>query len=73
VVGARGRRLRCAAGGARVEALTRTHGVDLLVTEAVREALDPRFQLRAMPPAAAKGVVGPIVTFAVESFDSRAA
>jgi class 3 adenylate cyclase len=58
---------------ARVEALTRTHGVDLLVTGAVREALDPRFRVREMPPAAIKGVVEPIVTFAVESFESQAA
>ena len=58
---------------ARVETLTRTHGVDLLVSEAVRDALDPRFRLRAMPPAAAKGVTEPILTFAVESFESRAA
>ncbi|HJQ82632.1 MAG TPA: adenylate/guanylate cyclase domain-containing protein, partial [Candidatus Binatia bacterium] len=34
---------------ARVERLTRVHGVDVLVTEAARAALDPRFRLRPMP------------------------
>lgn len=50
---------------ARVQALTRAHGVDLLITEAVREQLDPRVALRAMPPVAVKGVEEPVVTYAV--------
>src|SRR5947208_8916029 len=37
----------------RVERLTRTHGVDILVTEATRAPLDGRFRLRPMPPVAA--------------------
>lgn len=53
----------------RVERLTRTHGVDILVTDAVREALDRRFRLRTMPPAEVKGVPAALVTFAVEGFD----
>jgi adenylate cyclase len=57
---------------ARVEGLTRTLGVDILVTEAVREALDHRFAVRQMPATAVKGKVEPIVTFAVESYDERA-
>lgn len=54
----------------RVEGLTRELGVDLLVTEAVRAALDARFRLRAMPPAAVKGKPEPIRTYHVEGVDS---
>jgi adenylate cyclase len=53
----------------RVERLTRTHGVDVLVTDAVREALDRRFRLRAMPAAEVRGLPGTLATFAVEGFD----
>jgi len=52
----------------RVETLTRAHGVDILVTEAVQAALDRRFALRPMPPAPVAGVSAPLVTFAVEDF-----
>jgi len=40
---------------ARVEALTRDHGVGLLITGEVTEALNDRFHLKAMPPMAVKG------------------
>ena len=50
---------------ARVQALTRTHEVDILVTEAVRVELDPRFELTPMPAAAVKGIAEPVVTYAV--------
>jgi class 3 adenylate cyclase len=50
---------------ARVEALTRVHHVDILVTEAVRAELDKRFVLEAMPPQIVKGIVEPVVTYAV--------
>jgi len=40
---------------ARVQALTRTHHVDTLLTEAVRAELDTRFLLEAMPPELVKG------------------
>ena len=53
---------------ARVEALTRTHGVDILVTSEVQKTLDARFVLRAMPPAVVKGKTEPVATYAVESF-----
>jgi class 3 adenylate cyclase len=53
---------------ARVETLTRTHGVDILVTEAVQAALDRRFALREMPPAPVAGMSAPLATFAVEDF-----
>lgn len=54
---------------ARVEELTRAHGTDVLVTAAVRAQCDPRFRLRAMPPAEAKGLPAPLETFAVDGFD----
>ena len=50
---------------ARVQALTRTHQVDTLVTEAVRAELDTRFLLEAMPPELVKGFAEPVVTYAV--------
>jgi adenylate cyclase len=53
----------------RVQDLTRTHAVDILVTEAARAALDRRFQLRAMPATEVKGVSAALATFAVEGFD----
>ena len=54
----------------RVEGLTRNHGVDLLVTEDVRAALDERFRLRAMPPVNVKGKPEPIRTYHVEGIDT---
>jgi adenylate cyclase len=56
---------------ARVEALTRVHNVDILVTEAVQKTLDARFVTRAMPPMAVKGKTEPVATFAIESFDPK--
>ncbi|HVU51708.1 MAG TPA: adenylate/guanylate cyclase domain-containing protein [Polyangia bacterium] len=53
---------------ARVEGLTRGHGVDILVTEAVRARLDERFELRELPPAEVKGKSEPVRTWAVVSF-----
>lgn len=53
---------------ARVQTLTRAHGVDILLTQAVREVIDPRFQLCAMPPVEVKGLPGTLATFAVEGF-----
>ena len=55
----------------RVERLTRTHGVDVLVTEAVRQAIDPRFRLRAMPAVEVRGLPGALATFAVEGFEEN--
>ena len=54
---------------ARVERLTRVHGVDVLVTDVARAALDDRFRVRAMPPAEVKGVAGALTTFAVDGFE----
>jgi class 3 adenylate cyclase len=53
---------------ARVETLTRMHGVDILVTSDVQKTLDARFVVRAMPPAMVKGKVEPVETYAVDSF-----
>ena len=50
---------------ARVQSLTRTHNSDILLTEAVREQLDPRFQLQAMPATLVKGIAEPVVTYVV--------
>ena len=58
---------------ARVEALTRVHQVDILVTDEVMKTLDARFVARAMPPAAVKGKSEPIATFAIEAFDAARA
>jgi adenylate cyclase len=51
---------------ARVQTLTRTHHADILVTEALREQLDPRFVLRPMPAESVKGIAEPVVTYAVD-------
>jgi class 3 adenylate cyclase len=50
---------------ARVQALTRTHGTDILLTEAVRTELDPRFDLDEKPAMPVKGIAEPVVTWAV--------
>jgi class 3 adenylate cyclase len=56
---------------ARVQSLTRIHGVDILVTEAIREHLDPRFMLTPMPAEAVKGIAEPVMTYAVRE-DAKA-
>lgn len=50
---------------ARVQALTREHKVDILLTEEVRSQLDPGFRLREMPPSELKGFKGTVRTFAL--------
>src|SRR5262249_40358253 len=47
----------------RVEALTREHGVDVLVTEAARESSDRAFVMRPLRPVVVKGVAEPVATF----------
>ena len=51
---------------ARVQSLTRTHGVDILITDAVRSELDASFELTAMPPEQVKGIAEPVATYAVQ-------
>ena len=50
---------------ARVQTLTRTHGVDILVTDAVRNELDDSFELQRCRPRAVKGIAEPVATWAV--------
>lgn len=50
---------------ARVQSLTRTHGVEILVTESVRAELGGAFVLEAMPPERVKGIDAPVPTWAV--------
>ena len=52
----------------RVEGLTRLHRVGILVTPALRDALDPRFVLRELPAATVPGISEPLVTYAVDAF-----
>jgi adenylate cyclase len=49
----------------RVEELTREHGVDILITDAVRDDLDPSIAVDEQPARAVKGVQEPVVTYAV--------
>ncbi len=70
MVGSRDRREYAFVGrtvnlAARVQALTRTHKVDILVTEALRAELDSRFVLSPMPAEPVKGIAEPVVTYAV--------
>jgi len=50
---------------ARVQALTREHSVDVLLTEEVRARLDPSFRLRPLPATPVKGIAEPVVTWTV--------
>jgi len=50
---------------ARVQGLTRVHGVDILVTEDVRASLGATFVVEAMPAEQVKGIADALVTFAV--------
>ncbi|HEX9813576.1 MAG TPA: adenylate/guanylate cyclase domain-containing protein, partial [Myxococcota bacterium] len=53
---------------ARVQDLTRQHSADIIVTAALKESLDPRFQLRALPTTRVKGVAEPLSLYAVDGF-----
>ena len=57
---------------ARVQDLTRTCDADILITQSVRQDLDPRFVLRAMRPASLRGIEKPVATYAVERFEEQA-
>ena len=50
---------------ARVEALTRVHAVDILITAGVRDQLDGVYELAEMPTVEVKGKSAPIATWAV--------
>ncbi len=55
---------------ARVQDLTRQYRVDILLTDAVRKTLDPRFKLRELPATPVRGVAEPVAIFAAESFEA---
>jgi adenylate cyclase len=55
---------------ARVQDLTRQYHVDILLTRAVQETLDPRFKLRELPPTPIRGIVEPVLIFAAEGFEA---
>jgi adenylate cyclase len=57
----------------RVEGLTRTHDESILITEAVRDDLDPSIAVTEQPPASVKGVEAPITTYAVPTGQQTAA
>lgn len=50
---------------ARVQTLTRTFGVDILVTDAVRSELDASYRLDAMPAEQVKGIAEPVLSYAL--------
>jgi adenylate cyclase len=50
---------------ARVQSLTRVHGADILVTDALVPELDTRLTLTPMPAESVKGIAEPLVTYAV--------
>jgi len=52
----------------RVERLTRKLGADILVTDAVRRELDQRFELRLLAPEPVRGIVEPVLTYAVQGY-----
>lgn len=57
---------------ARVEALTRIHDCDLLITPEVKNALDNRFEIEEMPAVEVKGKADPLVTYFVHGLKSIA-
>jgi adenylate cyclase len=57
----------------RVEELTREHGVDILITDAVKEDLDPSISVAEQPPRPVKGMQEPVVTYAVQAAETMEA
>jgi class 3 adenylate cyclase len=58
---------------ARVQTLTRTHHVDILITEALRAEREPRFALMPMPAEVVKWIAEPVITYAVREGPTNAA
>ena len=58
---------------ARVQDLTRVLDADIIVTEALRESLDPSFRLRALPETRVKGLASPLELHAVLGHDGPGA
>jgi adenylate cyclase len=53
---------------ARIQDLTRTHDADIIVSDSIHEALDPRFRTRPLPPCRVKGVADEIVIHGVDDW-----
>jgi adenylate cyclase len=53
---------------ARVQDLTRSYEADIILTETLREKLDPRFELEPLPDTPVKGVSEALVIHAVKGF-----
>ncbi len=53
---------------ARVQELTRRLDGDVIVTESLRERLDPRFRVRSLPTSSVKGVIVPLEVHAVDGY-----
>jgi adenylate cyclase len=54
---------------ARVQDLTQVLSAEIIVAQTLRDSLDPRFQLRALPDTTVEGIEKPIVIYAVDGFD----
>ena len=52
---------------ARVQELTRQYPADIILTSAVRERIDPRFELDPLPATQVKGVAKPLELYALRS------
>ncbi len=51
---------------ARVQGLTRNFAVDIILTETLKQTIDPRFATRALPDTAVKGVEKPLAIHALD-------
>ena len=58
---------------ARVQGLTRILGGDIILTETLRQTLDPRFELKQLPDTVVKGVEQPLLIHAVVGHHDRSA
>ncbi|NJB87377.1 adenylate cyclase [Lewinella marina] len=56
---------------ARIEAQTRFHQVDILISQAIRQQLDEKFRVRELPPITVKGKREALTLFTVESYADR--
>ena len=55
----------------RVQDLTRTLAADIIVTESVREALDPRFVTRPLPTSRVRGIEDEVEIHAIEGWQEK--
>ncbi len=53
---------------ARVQTLTREHGVDILLTEDLHRTLDPQFVIAEIGPATLRGIQDPITVYSVQGY-----